>query len=149
MAQDYIKWIRSKVGHEKIILTFAGGYIQNEKGEFLLQKRGDNGEWGFPGGCIEIGETPEMAAVREAKEETGLDVTVGKLIGIYTDSDVIYPNGDKVQSIMIAYELIAVGGSLKTDGDETLELQYFPPDAMPKLFCRQHEEFFYDIQNRS
>jgi 8-oxo-dGTP pyrophosphatase MutT (NUDIX family) len=75
-SHDYIGWIRSKVGHEKIILVFAGGCIFNDKGEVLLQRRGDSNKWGFPGGAIEIGETPHEAAIREAKEETGLDVEV-------------------------------------------------------------------------
>ena len=70
--KNYIRWIRSKVGHDKIILVFAGGYIFNEKGEVLLQRRGDTNKWGFPGGAIELGETPEMAAIREAKEDTYL-----------------------------------------------------------------------------
>ena len=39
--KNYIRWIRSKVGHDKIILVFAGGCIFNEKGEVLLQRRGD------------------------------------------------------------------------------------------------------------
>ena len=68
-AKDYIRWIRSKVGHEKIILTFAGGCIFDDQGKVLLQRRGDSHKWGFPGGAIEPGETPEMTAVREAKEE--------------------------------------------------------------------------------
>ena len=95
------------------------------KGEVLLQRRGDSNKWGFPGGAIEPGETPEGAAVREAKEETGLDVSVGHLIGVYTDPDMIYPNGDQAQSIVIAYELKTVGGKLFCDWDETLELKYF------------------------
>lgn len=66
---NYIEWIRSKVGHDRIILVFAGGYIRNEKGELLLQKRGDSNKWGFPGGAVELGETPEMAAIREVKED--------------------------------------------------------------------------------
>lgn len=86
MVKDYIKWIRSKVGHEKVILVFAGGCVFDERGRVLLQKRGDSGNWGFPGGAIELGETPENAAIRELKEETGLDVVVNSLIGIYTDS---------------------------------------------------------------
>ena len=102
-AQNYIQWIRSKVGHDKIILIFAGGCIFNEKREVLLQKRGDSNKWGFPGGAIELGETPQMAAIRETKEETGLEVEVGRLIGIYTDCNMEYPNGDKAQSICIAF----------------------------------------------
>ena len=126
---NYIKWIRSKVGHEKIILVFAGGCIFNEKGEILLQRRGDTNKWGFPGGAIELGETPKMAAVREAKEETGVDVKVGNLIGLYTDCD-----------------MMVTGGELFCDKDETLELKYFPLNGLPELFCKQHEELADDIQ---
>ncbi len=144
--KNYIQWIRSKVGHEKIILVFAGGCIFNDKGEVLLQRRGDTNKWGFPGGAIELGETPEMTAIREAKEETGLDVEVGKIIGVYTDCDMKYASGDEAHSIMIGYELKVVGGELYCDGGETLELKYFAPDDMPELFCKQHEEFWRDIE---
>lgn len=146
--RNYIKWIRSKVGHEKIILVFAGGCIFNEKGEVLLQKRADSSKWGFPGGAIELGETPQIAAVREVKEETGLDVEVSKLIGIYTDLDMEYPNGDKAQSICLAFELKVIGGELSCDKQETLELKYFPVDDAPDLFCKQHEELLRAIQSR-
>ena len=144
-AKDYIRWIRSKVGHEKIILTFAGGCIFNDQGEVLLQRRGDSHKWGFPGGAIEPGEAPEMTAVREAKEKTGLDVSVGKLIGVYTDPDIIYPNGDQAQSIVIAYELQVIGGKLFCDQDETLELKYFSKEEKPQLFTGSHVELWNDI----
>ncbi len=147
-TQNYIQWIRSKVGHEKVILIFAGGCIFNEKGEVLLQKRGVSNKWGFPGGAIELGETPQMTAIREVKEETGLDVEVGKLIGIYTDSNVEYSNGDKAHSIVIAYELKVIGGNLFCDNEETLELKYFALDSVPALFCKQHEELLSDIRSR-
>ncbi len=146
--KNYIKWIRSKVGHEKIILVFAGGCIFNDKGEVLLQRRGDSNKWGFPGGAIELGETPQMAAIREAKEETGLDVEVNNLIGIYTDSCMEYSNGDKAHSILIAYELNTLGGEMFCDNIETLELKYFSLDNMPELFCKQHEDFLCDIKAR-
>lgn len=146
--QNYIKWIRSKVGHEKIILTFVGGCIFNERGEVLLQRRGDFNKWGFPGGAIELGETPQMATVREVKEETGLDVKVSKLIGIYTDCDIEYPNGDKAQSLLIAFDLEVISGEMFCDKDETLELKFFSLDNMPKLFCKQHEDLLYDIKSK-
>ncbi len=144
--KDYIKWIRGKVGHEKIIIVYAGGCIFNKNGEVLLQKRADCNKWGFPGGAIELGETPEMAAKREVKEETGLDVEVNKLIGIYTDSDVVCVNGDKVHSICIGYEMSIVGGELICDENETLELKYFSLNDMPELFCKQHEELLRDVK---
>ena len=146
--QNYIQWIRSKVGHDKIILVFAGGCIINEKGEVLLQRRGDTNKWGFPGGAIELGESPEMAVIREAKEETGLDVEVGKIIGVYTDCNMKYSNDDEAHSIVIGYELKVIGGKLFCDGEETLELKYFALDHIPELFCKQHEEFLHDIKKQ-
>ncbi len=145
--QNYIQKIRSKVGHEKIILAFAGGCIFNSKGEVLLQRRGDTDKWGFPGGAIELGETPQMAAVREAKEETGLDVKVGRIIGVYTDLDITYSSGDQAQSIVIAYELIKVGGELFCDQKETTELRYFSKDNKPQLFTKSHDDLWDDIFN--
>jgi mutator protein MutT len=145
VKQNYISWLRSKVGHEKVILVFAGGCLFDDRGRVLLQKRGDSGKWGFPGGAIELGETPEEAAIREVKEETGLDVQVETLIGIYTDSDIKYPNGDEAHSICIAYRLKAVSGQLACDGVETAALQYFAMDELPEMFCKQHEELKADI----
>lgn len=57
MAQkNYIRWLREQVGHEKIILVFAGGCLMNDAGQVLLQKRGDSGLWGFPGALGKNGE---------------------------------------------------------------------------------------------
>ena len=103
--------------------------------------------WGFPGGAIEIGETPEQAAIRELKEETGLDVEVQSLLGVYTDSDMRYPNGDQAHSICIAYRLKAIAGSLRCDQDETIDLKYFALDELPDMFCKQHEEIKRDLRS--
>jgi len=66
----------------------VGVILTNEKDEVLLVKssRGfTKGMWNVPGGFIEYGEGPEVAAAREAKEETGLDVEIGELLGVYTE----------------------------------------------------------------
>lgn len=146
--KNYIRWIRSKVGHEKIMLVHAGGCILNERSEVLLQRRGDCNMWGLPGGTVELGETPEMAAIREVKEETGLDVEIDELIGIYTDFDVICSNGDRFQSVLIAYKLSNVGGELFCDGDETMELKWFKLENTPELFCKQHQDILNDIKKQ-
>lgn len=143
--KNYIGWLRSKVGHEKVILVFAGGCLFDDCGRVLLQRRGDSGKWGFPGGTVELGEKPEGTAVRELKEETGLDVEVESLIGIYTDGDMKYPNGDEAHSICIAYRLVKTGGQLACDHAETVELKYFAVNELPEMFCRQHEELKADL----
>ena len=86
-----------------------------------------------------------MAAIREAKEETGLDVEIGRIIGVYTDLDITYSSGDRAQSIVVAYELINVGGELFCDQIETKELRYFSKDNKPELFTKSHEDLWNDI----
>ena len=143
--QNYIQSIRSKVGHEKKSLLLLGDVYLTIRGEVLLQRRGDTNKWGFLGGAIELGETPQMAAIREAKEETGLDVKVGRIIGVYTDLDITYSSGDQAQSIVIAYELIEVGGELFCDQKETTELRYFSKENKPQLFTKSHDDLWDDI----
>ncbi|MDY3103929.1 MAG: NUDIX hydrolase [Prevotella sp.] len=148
MEKNYIKWIRSKVGHDLIILNFAGGCIRNEHGDILLQKRSDKNVWGFPGGAIEIGERAHEAAIREIKEETGLDVLPKKLIGIYTGYFDDYPNGDKAQVISIFFDMEIKGGNLDDRNSESLELKFFDEKKIPKLVNKQHEDVLLDIVNR-
>ncbi|ABK85090.1 MutT/NUDIX family protein [Bacillus thuringiensis str. Al Hakam] len=142
---NYIKELREKVGHDYVFLNFAGGCVFNKEGEVLLQKRGDFNAWGFPGGAMEIGESAAETAIREIKEETGYDVEINELIGVYTKYFQSYPNGDKAQSIVMCFSCSIVGGDKKVDGDETLDLKFFPLDDMPPLFCKQHEDCLQDL----
>lgn len=149
MNRDYIKWIRSKVGNELILLNFVAGYISNEEGDILLQKRKDKNIWGLPGGAIELGESLELAVKREVKEETGIDVSVDKLIGVYSNYFDEYPNGDKAQTITTLFQLNIVGGELSCEDEETIELKYFSLDNIPTLVNKQHNDFIKDIKLRN
>ncbi|MDY3042133.1 NUDIX domain-containing protein, partial [Streptococcus pluranimalium] len=95
MSQDYISYIRSKVGHDKVIINFAGGILANQDGKVLLQLRGDKKTWAIPGGAMELGESSLDTAVREFYEETGIEVQVKRLLNVYTNFDEVYPNGDQ------------------------------------------------------
>lgn len=144
---DYIKWIRSKVGNETIFLNFSAAIIQNDNGELLLQKRKDNGKWGFPGGALEVGESAEDAVKREALEETGYIIKIKYLQGVYTNYFDEYPNGDKAQTILFAFVCSIEGGSPFIDNVETTELKFFSIDDMPSLFNRQNNDMLSDFQN--
>lgn len=82
MSQDYISYIRSKVGHDKVIINFAGGILANQDGKVLLQLRGDKKTWAIPGGAMELGESSLEAAVREFYEETGIEVQAKRLLNV-------------------------------------------------------------------
>ncbi len=100
----------------------------------LLQRRDDNGKWGLPGGGVEPGESVRVAVIREVREETGLDVEPLRLIGVYSDpvnhQVITYPDGNVIHYVSAVFECTIRGGALAC-GVESLELGFFPPDALP------------------
>ncbi len=141
MTQDYIKTLRKKVGHEPIILNFAGGILVNDQNEILLQKRSDFDAWGLPGGSLEFGESAQEACVREFLEETGLKVRTKSLLGVSTNFIQHYPNQDVAQAVTIEFVVELVEKTSKEVSSETLDLKYFSKDKIPKIFNKQHQLF--------
>ncbi len=136
MTPDYIRWLRSRVGTSKILTIATASCIRDEQGRILLQKRSDGADlWGFPGGLMEPGESISQACEREVREETGLRVQAGRVIGVYSSPayEVTYPNGDQAQPVIVFFECAVTGGELRPDGEETLDLRYFGPDELPTL----------------
>jgi len=92
----------------------------------LLQQRSDGGQWGLPGGSVEIGESVTGAVAREVREETGLTVVPRRLVGVYSDPElqvVRYPDGNVWHYVNVCFECVVRGGSLTTC-DETLALEW-------------------------
>jgi 8-oxo-dGTP diphosphatase len=103
----------------------VGTIITDDEGRIVLVKRAIEpgyGKWVFPGGFIDRGETVEAAAIREAREECGLNIRLNRLLNIYS-----YP-GNAV--IIIAFGATMIGGCLGCD-DESLEAKLFEPDRIP------------------
>jgi ADP-ribose pyrophosphatase YjhB (NUDIX family) len=73
--------------------------VANEAGQILLIRRTDNGNWAVPGGAIDLGESMVDAAVRETREESGLDCEITALVGIFTDPRhlIHYTSNDEVR----------------------------------------------------
>lgn len=112
-----------------------------ETRELLLMRRSDNGLWGLPGGYVEPGESVSYAAAREVFEETGYEIEVGRLIGVYSDPErqvIAYPNGDRVQAVNLCFEGTIVGQGEPTTPEETLEVGFFEPHALPENFVPIH-----------
>lgn len=142
---NYIKKVRKKFGHDELILNYAGCIIFDNAGRLLLQKRCDCNQWGFLGGMVEFGESVEEAAVREVKEESGLDVEVTALFGVYSKYFAEYANGDKAQPIVHLFKSKIIGGNLIDKNEETMDLKFFDLDNIPPLFCKQHQDALDDI----
>jgi len=107
----------------------------------LLMRRSDNAHWGLPGGYVERGESVSEAVFREVFEETGVEIAVGRLIGVYSDPArqvIAYPDGNRVQAVNLCFEAEAVGTGEATTPEETLELGYFQTDALPEPFVPIH-----------
>ena len=88
---DYVKSLRREIGSRKIILNCAGVLIVKD-GMILFQRRSDNCLWGLVGGLLELDETYEAAAIREAREETGLAVRLTAFLGIFHNYDMMWSN---------------------------------------------------------
>ena len=127
--------IRRQIGHARYIAPAAAAFIQNEAGHILLQRRGDDGQWGLLGGGMELGERVDLTVISEVMEEAGLQVEPLRLIGVYSDDAfcITYPHGDQLKIVSFLFECRVTGGTLQADGEESLELRYFPPDALPPL----------------
>jgi ADP-ribose pyrophosphatase YjhB (NUDIX family) len=138
MTVNYVRWLRSYVGHQRLLQIAASAFIHDEQGRVLLGRRSDVMLWAPPSGVVQLGETPARTVVREVQEETGLHVEVERLIGVYTGPDFewTYPNGDQAQIITVFFGCRVIGGALTPDHHEFLDLGYFAPGHFPALMPR-------------
>ena len=120
----YIKKIRQLVGHRPLIMTSASGALLNEQGEVLLQERADTGDWGFPGGYMEFGETFSQTLILDSDTYT-------------------YPNGDVVQPVNAFYLVRrTTDHQYLTKPSETVKTRYFGMHESPHFFNQQHAEMW-------
>jgi ADP-ribose pyrophosphatase YjhB (NUDIX family) len=114
----------------KGIVPAVSVVVANDAGEILLIRRSDNGTWALPGGTIDIGESLPHAAVRETREETGVDCEITGLTGIYTDPGhvILYTsNGETRQEFSVVLTARATGGE-PTPSTETTEVRWVALD---------------------
>lgn len=114
----------------------VGVVIEMEGGVVLVRRGGQvkTGRWALPAGYIEADESVEEAAVRECREETGLEVTLIDLLGIYS-----FPEGPPSSGIIVFYRARPTGGTLRA-GDDALDVRVFKPDELPELPFRTHRQ---------
>jgi len=125
--------LRALVGKERIIVPGACVLIRNDTGHILCLRRADDGRWQMPAGFIDLGESIAETAVREMREELGLEVEPVRVVGVYAgeEDQQTYSNGDPVQNCSTFFECRITGGQLCLDPSENCAMGYFPPDALP------------------
>jgi 8-oxo-dGTP pyrophosphatase MutT (NUDIX family)/GNAT superfamily N-acetyltransferase len=132
-VRDYTQRLRRHVGHDTLLAVAAGVIVLDDAGRVLLQRRGDDGSWGIPGGGLEPGESLEQAAARELMEETGL--VAGSLTALDTYSGpeffIRHATGNQAYVVGVTFLARDVTGDLRPDGEESLELRFFRRDAWP------------------
>jgi 8-oxo-dGTP pyrophosphatase MutT (NUDIX family) len=161
---DHLRSIRSKVGHELLVLPSAAVIIQDEQGRVLFGLHADKNTWVVPGGLIEPREFPSDAAVRETWEECGLIVEPTGVLGVFGGPTLVihYPNGDVASYMAMVFRARVVGGVLKADGSEILEVQYLSRSeienrkhaewmdaAMDSIFTPTADPFFHPVTWRA
>src|SRR5579863_4095455 len=105
------------------------------EGKILLALRRDIDWWNLPGGGMELDETVDQALSREVREETGLEVVVGQLVGVYSKP--------QKQEVVLAFRCRITGGKL-TETEEVRECRYFPPDMLPLNLLPKHRQRIED-----
>jgi ADP-ribose pyrophosphatase YjhB (NUDIX family) len=106
--------------------------VVNEPGDVLMIRRSDNDNWAVPGGAIDLGESMGQAAVRETREETGIECEITGLVGIYTDPKhvLLYTsNGEVRQEFSILLTAVATGGQ-PTPSSESSEVRWVPREDL-------------------
>jgi ADP-ribose pyrophosphatase YjhB (NUDIX family) len=132
------------------VRSSVSAVIFDRQGRLLLQQRSDGGQWGLPGGSVEIGESVQEAVVREVREETGLTVAVRRLVGVYSEPSrqvVRYPDGNVWHYVNVCFECAARGGELTTC-DETLALAFFQTRRLPPTLLPNHRIRIRDARAR-
>jgi len=118
------------------------GIIKDGKNRVLLCLRNDYDLWNLPGGGLEKGETPWEGVVREIKEETGLNIKILRLIGVYSKPD--------KNEIVFSFECKIISGKL-TLNKEAREIKYFSLNRIPKNTVKKQvgriQDFFKKEKN--
>ncbi|MBZ9687383.1 NUDIX domain-containing protein [Clostridium estertheticum] len=128
----------------------AGILLIDRDKKVLLQLRTDSNSWGIPGGCLNIGESLEIAAKREVYEETGLIVDDLQLFNVYSGDEQhwIYPDGNEVYIINNVFISNSFHGILKADEIESKEVKFFDINNIPTEIIPTNIPILKDLKNR-
>ncbi|MER7677920.1 NUDIX domain-containing protein [Streptomyces sp. NPDC096934] len=130
---DFIRTIRASAGHQLLWLPGVTAVVFDDEDRVLLGRRSDTGKWSVIGGIPDPGEQPAVCAVREVLEETAVHCVVERVVLVQALGPVTYANDDTCQFMDVTFRCRAVGGEARVNDDESLEVGWFPVDALPEL----------------
>lgn len=124
---EYVRRMRDAIGTDLLLVPSVAVLLRDDDARLLLVRHADHGQWGLLGGAIDPDESPRHAAARESREEIGVDVVVGDVVGALGGSayEVEYANGDRTAYVTIVYDGRVAGGEMRPDGVEVTEIGWF------------------------
>jgi mutator protein MutT len=134
-AGAYARKLKEAMAGELVISAGVDAIVRNDTGEILVMRRADGGTWDLPGGAVEPGETPAEALLREVREETGLEVRIRCVAGVFGGRTFrhTYPDGQRVEAFSVTFECEIVGGTLRNTDGEAAGFRFVAEDALPPL----------------
>lgn len=135
---EYVRGLRARIGNELLLVPAVAVALFDDKGRLLLGHRSDADRWAMIGGAIDPGETPVEAAVREAREETSLEIEITELRGVFggRDFQATFENGDRIEATVVLFEGRIVRGAMRPDGEEIRELLFSSGEEVASLPMR-------------
>ncbi len=135
------------MGIDRITPGTAAVILDSTKEQVLLHLRDDKPMWSLPGGPPDFGESFADAMIREANEETGYQIKINRLIGVYSNADFWifdYPDGNRAHAFAAAFECAVTGGKLKANMKDSLAVKWFPVADLPDNIMPMHPKVIDD-----
>lgn len=134
-VSPHIARLRESVGHDLLLLPSVAVLPRDEKGRVLLVLQADRGQWGTIGGAVEPDESPRQTAVREAREEAGVEVELTGILAVVGGPRyrITYPNGDRTAYVSTVYAARVTAGEPAPDHDETSDVAWVAPEELAGL----------------
>lgn len=129
---DFVVRLRKRVGHDLLWLPGTTAVVVRDD-DVLLVRRSDNGEWTPVTGIVDPGELPSDCAIREIWEETAVTAEIVGPVHVSVTPVITHVNGDIAQYLDHTYLCRWVSGDARVNDDESVDVAWFPIDALPPM----------------
>lgn len=149
---EFILRLREHVGHDVLSLNGTTAVILREidgVAHLLLVRRSDTLAWTPVTGIVDPGEDPARTVVREAREETGVEIEVERLAWVHALPEQTYTNGDRALFLDHCFRCRWVSGEPAVGDDESVETGFFPLDALPEMSDPVLERIAVALEDRT